>query len=177
LWKGGKVAIHYHGLDRKNAVFEKGAGRAIRQTLGLRVWKNEGAWDFNYEGFAQWGSFRGIPIRAWALSQDTGYTLGVGRFRPRFGLRSDIASGDHGPSDRALRFFDPLFPAAPVYSGPSGLLGPKNLIDITPTIRIPLRRNLSLALESSSFWRESLGDGIYSPFIAPIRLSDSNPKR
>jgi Alginate export len=73
LWNGAKFSLHYHGIDRKNAVFEKGNGRAIRHTLGLRAWKTEGAWDFNYEGFAQWGSFRGMPIRAWALSEDTGY--------------------------------------------------------------------------------------------------------
>jgi hypothetical protein len=176
-WKGTHVALHYHGLDKKNSVYEKGAGRAIRYTLGLRAWKNEGAWDFNYEGFAQWGSFRGMPIRAWAFSQDTGYTLEGGRFRPRFGVRSDIASGDQGAGDRALRSFDPLFPAAPVYSGPSGLLGPTNLIDLTPTIRLPLGRTVSVGVESSCFWRESLGEGVYSPFITPIRRGESNPKR
>lgn len=177
LWNGGKFSLHYHGLDRKNAIFEKGAGRAIRHTLGLRVWQNEGAWDFNYEGFAQWGSFVWRPIRAWAISEDTGYTLGGRLFRPRFGFRSDITSGDHGPADRALRSFDPLFPAAPVYSGPSGLLGPTNLIDATPSIRLPVRKTLTLTLESSTFWRESLGDGIYSPFITPIRRGESNRQR
>ena len=71
----------------------------------------------------------------------------------------------------------PLFPAAPVYSGPSGLLGPTNLIDFSPSVRLQLRKTVSLALESSSFWRESLGDGIYSPFVAPIRRGGASQAR
>jgi hypothetical protein len=181
FWGTGIAAPHfaafYLGLDRKNSIFEKGAGRTIRHTIGAHSWKTAGPWDLDYEGIAQWGSFRGAPIRAWAFSENTGYTFSQNRFRPRLGIRSDIASGDGGPKARALGSFDPLFPAAPVYSGPSGLLGATNLIDITPSVRLQLRRALSLTLESSSFWRESLHDGIYSPFITPIRRGESNPAR
>jgi hypothetical protein len=34
-----------------------------------------------------------------------------------------------------------------------------------------------LIFESSSFWRQSLHDGIYSPFVTPIRRGESNPPR
>lgn len=177
IWEGANVSLYYLGHDRKDSVFEKGSGRTIRHTIGSRSWKNSGPWDFNYEGIVQWGSFHGLPIRAWALSEDTGYTLARRRFRPRFGVRADAASGDGGQSSHALGSFDPLLPAAPVYSGPSGLLGPTNLIDVTPSVRLQLAKPLSLTLESSSFWRESIHDGIYSPFVTPIRRGELSPAR
>ncbi len=177
FWKRANLAWFYLGLDRKNSIFEKGAGRTIRHTTGAHTWKAAGRWDFDYEAVAQWGSFRGAPIRAWALSGNNGYTLNQSRLRPRFGIRSDIASGDGGPKARALGSFDPLFPAAPIYSGPSGLLGPTNLIDLSPSVRLQLRKALSLTLESSSFWRENVHDGLYSPFVTPIRRGESSTAR
>ena len=123
IWKRANISLYYFGLDRKNSVFEKGAGRTIRHTIGSRSWKKAGGWDFNYEAIVQWGSFQGRPIRAWALSEDTGYTLSHHRFQPRIGIRADVASGDGGPRSHTLGSFDPLLPAAPVYSGPSGMLG------------------------------------------------------
>jgi hypothetical protein len=169
VWKNASIALYYYGLDRKNSVFVKGSGRAIRHTIGSRSWKTMHAWDLNYEAIVQWGSFNGRSIRAWALSEDTGHTFNQIPFRPRVGMRADVASGDGGPSEKTLGSFDPLFPAAPVYSGPSGLLGPTNLIDITPSVRLQFTKTVSLALESSSFWRQNSGDGIYSPFVTPVR--------
>jgi hypothetical protein len=169
FWKQANVSLYSLNLDHKNSVFVKGAGRTIRHTIGSRSWKTAGPWDLNYEGIFQFGSFRGMPIRAWAFSEDTGFTLSHARFQPRFSIRADVASGDPGRSHRVLGSFDPLFPAIPVYSGPSGLLGPTNLIDATPSARLRLNRFTTLTLESSSFWRESLQDGVYSPFITPLR--------
>jgi len=116
----------------------------------------------------QWGYFSGRPIRAGALSEDTGYTFREFRIRPRIGVRADIATGDRGPHANALGSFNPLFEAAPAYSGPSDLLGPTNLIDLTPSLRMQFGK-VSLTMESSSFWRRSL-QGIYSPAVASAPL-------
>ena len=177
IWKGASASLYYLGLDRTNSIFEKGVGRAIRHTIGSRSWRATGSWDFNYEAIVQWGSFEGRPIRAWALSEDTGHCFIHSRFRPRVGVRADVASGDGGPNEKALGSFDPLFPAAPVYSGPSALLGPTNLIDFSPSLRFQLKKAVSLILESSSFWRESVGDGIYNPSVIPIRRGVSTQAR
>ncbi|MBV9742215.1 MAG: alginate export family protein [Acidobacteriia bacterium] len=177
VWRDAHFALYYIGLDRKDSVYEKAAGRGIRHTVGTHSWKKSGAWDFDYEGIAQWGSFRGLPIRAWAFSGDIGYKVVRWRFQPRFGVRADIASGDGGVKARSLGSFDPLFAAAPVYSGPSGLLGPTNLIDFTPSVRLQLKKTVSLGLESSRFWRESLGDGLYTPFVTPVRIGNSSQAR
>jgi hypothetical protein len=178
-WKKANMSLYYFGLDRKSSIYRKGAGKEVRHTIGSRSFKTSGRWDFNYEGIVQWGSFAGHPIRAWALSEDTGYTFSKNRVRPRIGIRADIATGDGGPAEKALGSFNPLFPAAPVYSGPSGLLGPTNLIDVTPSLRLQLGKAL-LTFESSSFWRESLEDGIYSPLVAaapPVRRGEASHAR
>jgi hypothetical protein len=44
-------------------------------------------------------------------------------------------------------------------------------------MRLQLRKDLSLTLESSTFWRESLTDGVYSPFITPIRVGTASQSR
>jgi Alginate export len=179
VWKKANMSLYYFGLDRKSSIYRKGLGREIRQTIGSRSFKTSGGWDFNYEGILQWGSFAGKPIRAWALSEDTGYTFKQTLLRPRIGFRSDIATGDRGPSSHKLGSFNPLFPAAPVYSGPSGILGPTNLIDITPSLRLQFGKAI-MTLESSSFWRESRQDGIYSPSVAaapPVRRGDGSQAR
>jgi hypothetical protein len=44
-------------------------------------------------------------------------------------------------------------------------------------LRLQLNRAVSLVLESSSFWRENVGDGIYTPFVTPLRRGASNQAR
>jgi hypothetical protein len=178
FWKISNIGVYYLGFDNKQSIFAKGVGREIRHTAGLHAWKRStSAWDYDDEGLLQWGSFRGAPIRAWALSADTGYTFGKAPLHPRLGFRSDAASGDHGVGHRALGTFDPLFSAAPLYSGPSALLGAANLIDATPSVRLRLRKDVSLTLESSTFWRESLFDSVYTAFNTPIRRANPSTGR
>jgi Alginate export len=179
LWGGANMSMYYFALDRQSSIFQKAVGRESRHTIGSRSWKTSGRWDFNYEEIVQWGSFADRRIRAWALSEDTGYNLNEHRLRSRIGMRADIASGDRGSHASTLGSFNPLFPAAPVYSGPSGLLGPTNLIDVSPSLRLQLKK-ASLTMESSSFWRESLEDDIYSPSVAsapPVRRGGTSRAR
>jgi hypothetical protein len=144
----------------------------------VHAWKypREG-WDYDDEGLIQWGSFGGAPIRAWALSENIGYTFGGALLHPRLGLRSDATSGDHGSKSLALGSFDPLLPAVPLYSGPAGLLSATNLIDVTPSFGLRFPRSVGLALELASFWRESLADSVYSPFNTLLRAADPTAGR
>ena len=36
--KGANIDLYYLGIDQKNVVFEKGAGRELRHTVGGRFW-------------------------------------------------------------------------------------------------------------------------------------------
>lgn len=177
FWKIANIGVYYLGYDNKRSIFAKGIGREIRETFGVHIWKRTGPWDYDDEGLFQTGSFRGAPIRAWALSQDGGYTFGRLPLHPRLGIRADITSGDKGPGHRALSSFDPLFSAVPVWSGPSALLGGTNLIDLTPSVRMKITPAFGLTLESSTFWRESRFDSAYTAFNTPLRPPDPTASR
>jgi len=47
--KGGNIDLYYLGIDRKQAVFDKGVGRELRHTVGTRFWGQRGGWDYNSE--------------------------------------------------------------------------------------------------------------------------------
>ena len=178
FWRVANIGAYYLGFDHNNAVFAKGIGREIRETIGVHAWKYPSeSWDYDDEGLIQWGSFRGAPVRAWAFSENIGYTFGGVPLHPRLGLRADATSGDQGKKSPALGSFDPLFPAVPLYSGPAALLGATNLIDVTPSLGLRFSNAVGLALEWSTFWRESLADSVYSPFNTPIRPADPTAAR
>jgi hypothetical protein len=161
ILRGGNLSFYYLGFDRKDARFDRGAGREIRHTGGSRSWGKWRNFDYNYELLFQWGSFAGNSIRAWALSTETGYTRAALRFAPRFSLRGNVASGDQNRSLSGLHSFNPLFPST-AYSGKIGLIGPINVMDVSPNVRLRLHRRVYFLPESSFFWRESLDEGIYN---------------
>ena len=177
FWKIANIGVYYLGFDNQKSIFAKGVGREIRETFGAHIWKRTGSWDYDDEGLFQTGSFRGAPIRAWALSEDGGYTFTRVPLHPRIGMRADATSGDKGQQHHALGSFDPLFSAVPVWSGPSALIGGINLIDVTPSVRMKLTSSLGLTLESSTFLRESRYDAVYTAFNTPLRPANPNAGR
>ena len=164
--KDGRTALFYIGLDTKNWCWQRGCGRDQRHTLGLRIRGTREKFDYVYEYLAQWGTFReAIPIRAWAFTTDSGYTMPGWRFYPRFGLRVNGTSGDKGGS---LGTFNPMFPDH-AYSGRIALVGPSNNIDVTPNVRLALTSRIYFLPDVAFFWRTSTQDGIYgivSPYLA-----------
>ena len=151
----------YLGLDRARTVYAQGIGREQRHTLGAK-WSGSGSrLDLNYDAIFQWGSFSGTPVRAWAFSTETGYRLSQTHWKPRLSVRADIASGDKDRTDPRLQAFNPLFPGNS-YAGAIGLFGPTNLTDLTPALRLLPHQRVVLILECPSYWRTSLGDGIYA---------------
>jgi hypothetical protein len=170
-------SFYYFGVERKAAMFAEAPGRSLRHTVGSRSWRSGAApWDFNHEAVVQWGSFDGRRIWAWGVSSDTGFTFSD-RLRTRVGIRADLASGDGQRGDGALNSFDPLFPSAISYSGNSGLLGPTNLLDVGPTIRLLPSRRLTVMVGAPVFWRQSLADGVYLITSAPVPQSSRSQSR
>jgi len=151
---------YYLRLDRRNAQFDQGAGREVRQTLGGRTWGRWAEVDYNYELIFQWGSFSGAPIRAWALATDTGYLLSSLTWPTRIGLRAAVTTGDRRRDDPALQTFNPLFPGT-AYSGRVGLVGPANSIDRTPSVRVAASRRLTVMIDHTWYRRFSARDGLY----------------
>jgi hypothetical protein len=155
------IDIYYLGYDRSHARFDKGIGRELRHSLGTRVWGNETAWDYNFELVYQFGDFANGNIRAWTVASDTGYRAESIRFRPRFALKANVTSGDHGPESQTLGTFNALFPKG-AYFSEADLIGPYNHIDLHPSVEFQLTKKLTFTPDADVFWRESTRDGIYS---------------
>ena len=109
--------------ERKNGNFNRGTGPETRHTVGSRLWRTGRLFDINYEVIGQFGTWSGLPIRAWAVSTDTGFTHNLLKAKSRFGLRGDVASGDSRRN--SLGSFNPLFPSTS-YTGSIALFGPTN---------------------------------------------------
>jgi len=166
--KKGNIDLYYLGLDRKRATFNQGTAREQRQSVGARLWGSPQPWDYNFEAVFQWGRFGPGNIRAWTVASDTGYTAHLLRYRPRFGLRADITSGDKNPADPNLQMFNALFPKG-AYFSEADLIGPANFADLHPSVSLSLTKRLSLTTDADFFWRESVHDGIYGVAVNLLR--------
>jgi Alginate export len=163
----GELGVYYLGIDRKLSLYAQGGGPERRHTIGLK-WTGDGTrLNLNYDALAQWGELSGSSIRAWAFATETGLRLASTGWRPRLSVRADVASGDEDRADPRLQAFNPLFPGNS-YSGAVGLLGPTNLTDLTPALRVTPWPTLVVAFEAPSYWRTSTGDGVYGTDLRPL---------
>ncbi len=176
LFPKANIDLYYLGLNRHSAMFRQGTAGETRHSLGTRLWRTLAPLDYNFEALYQWGSFGDGDIRAWTVASDTGYTFVSLPFRPRLGLRADIASGDDDPADPDLQTFNPLFPKG-AYFSEAGLIGPANFIDLNPSIDLHLAGSVTLTFNWDFFWRESTSDGIYNNAMTLVRSGTANDAR
>jgi Alginate export len=165
--KQGRTAGFFYALDTKRQLWQRGLGHDQRYTLGTRIEGSQKGLDYAYEGILQLGTFTPVQgpstsIRAWAITSETGFTFVQSMHYPRIGVRANITSGDSGHG--SLGTFHPLF-ADTAYSGKLGLVGPSDVIDLTPNFRAALTKRVYLLSDWSFFWREKTSDAIYSPAL------------
>lgn len=156
------VDVYYFGLSKANATFDDGTGKEIRHSVGSRIWKKTGNWNYDFEGLYQWGKFADKGIAAWTLSSNAFYTFRQVKFEPQIGLKTELISGDKHYNDGKLNSFNPLFPRG-AYFGLAALIGPSNLADMHPSISLDLSKTVDLSFDCDIFWRYSSNDGIYAP--------------
>lgn len=154
--------LYYLGYERAEASFAQGSGFEQRHTLGTRLFGKSGAWDWDLEGAVQFGRFDGAEIRAWTAASDIGVTLAGLPWRPRLGLKADIASGDDDPRDGRLGTFNALYPKVPYFTE-AGLVAPANLIDAYPSLRLQPTPALTLEFGWDLVWRQKRADAVYRP--------------
>ena len=154
--------FYYLGLARENSVYASGKAMQHRHTLGLRLFGESGAWDWDAEGVGQFGSFGDDDILAWTGSINAGYTWSETTWQPRLGVKFDIASGDRDPNDGRQETFDPLFFKSGYFNDAS-LLRPSNIIDLHPSLTVRPAKALEISGGVDVFWRYSSRDAIYDP--------------
>ncbi|MDC0672807.1 alginate export family protein [Nannocystis radixulma] len=171
--RGGQVDVYALYLDRPDAVYQRGRAHERRLSLGTRWFGDAGRFDYNLEALVQVGNFGAAPLLAWTLASDTGVRLPL-PWRPRLGVRLDVASGDRGPG-RPMGTFSALFPKGS-YFGEDAFVGPANFWDAHPMLSFAPLGRLSVTLDWVCLWRYSLADSVYNVPGEPV-VGDPNDAR
>ncbi len=156
------VDLYYLGLDKANSRYAQGVADEQRQSVGTRFWGTPGGWDYDVEAVFQFGTWGDDQIRAWTIASNIGYTFRSAAWKPRLGLKANIASGDGDPNDGTLETFNALFPRAN-YFNEANLLAPANFYDLHPSVQVSPVESLTLTAAVEPFFRESTRDAVYSP--------------
>ncbi len=151
---------YYLGFLNEDAVWNQGAGRELRHTLGVRLFDTGAPLHFNIEAMAQFGTFAGGTIGAWSVATEVGYFAQQAPFAPDLVLRVNVASGDGNLADNRLGTFNAMFPKGK-YFGELSPIGPYNVININPHATVSLGHGLAAGLAGGLYWRASKADGIY----------------
>jgi hypothetical protein len=171
---GLSVDAYYLGLQRRIATFAQGRGREERHTFGGRLFGTGGGWDWDIEAALQVGQFGISEIRAWTAAADLGYSFAAMPWRPRFGVKADIASGDADPRDRRLGTFNALYPRLPYFSE-AGLVAPANLIDLQPGVTLHPLDSVEVTAAWDVLWRQTTADAFYTTPLTPLPGSIGGP--
>ena len=131
------------------------------------MWGKWAHLDYNCEFVYQFGTFGKGDISAWTAASDIGYTFESVPWKPRFGFKADITSGDRSPNDHDLDTFNSLFPRG-AYFSETALISPANHIDLHPSLELNPIAKLKLTLDCGFFWRESTHDAIYGNAVNVI---------
>jgi len=156
------IDLYYLGILKTFAVFDDGSGKELRHSLGMRIWAVNNGWQYDGESVYQFGKFSGSTVSAWTASANISYIFFHSLFKPQFGLKTELISGDKNYGDGRLNTFNPLFPRG-AYFGLAAVIGPSNMSDIHPYIEFQLSRNLTWQTGYDLFWRISEHDGLYGP--------------
>lgn len=168
---------YYLGLQRENTRYQSGVGDELRHSLGVRLSGRAHGWDHDTEAVLQVGTFdqptNSQEILAWTIASNTGYTFEHAAWKPRLGLKLNVASGDNDPADGRLGTFNPLFPRNNYFSD-ANLLAPYNFFDVHPTLTLRPTDTLSVTAGWDAFFRYSTDDAVFSPtgIVIPATASD-----
>lgn len=166
---GGDLDLFWLRRRRPASTYLEGAAPERRDTFGLRLHGQRGAFDYNLYALAQTGDFGGRSIRAYAASADLGWRLADWPWSPHLSVRTDIASGDRRQGDGRLETFDAPYPNTS-YLSTSSAYFPGNAISVFPLLTLRPNQALSLYVGGQVLARQSRQDGFYYSAQSPIAL-------
>ncbi|MCC7342286.1 MAG: alginate export family protein [Bryobacterales bacterium] len=118
--------------------------------------------DYEMEMALQRGRLAAERVSAWSSYWSFGYTRLDSRYRPRFFVELDRASGDVNPHDGVHGGYDSLYSGAEDGYDTTSLFGNTNLVHARPGVAFQVRRGLAFTLAYHSYWRASEWDGLYN---------------
>lgn len=171
-----RADMYYFDSRMDDLRYDSVSGDEHRRTAGWRVYGKRAAWDSDIEFIAQAGDIAHRDIRAFALATDNGWTFDNGWWRPRFGLRTDIISGDRDAGDDVLGTFNALYPNGSYFSEAT-MLAQANLLDFSLSLTLKPRRDLTLSWAVNPLWRYSTDDALYALPLSPLIAGNRSAAR
>jgi len=132
-------------------------------TVGVRwIGKLPANFDYGTEMDKQAGSLGTDTISAWAGHWVLGKSLIDTRFKPRFSVEYNYASGDRNPKDGTRGTFDQLYPTAHDKYGLADQVGWKNIRNARAGIELKLAKKWGLTGRYDAWWLADPHDALYS---------------
>jgi hypothetical protein len=163
--------LWYHTFNLKDPGAKSGLGH--RDTYGARFWGRRGPIVFDWMAFRQTGDHLGREVSAWGATFDTSYQLIPSGWKPRVGLRVDLASGgDSYAKTGTIHAFSPVYQSSS-YLGEGKLLGDSNLALIAPTLGFTPLKPVKVTMEYDLVRRMSENDAFYASGLKPYAGTQS----
>jgi len=170
LWASNfNIDAYYLGSHYGESTYELGTDEELRHSLGFRMWKSEGKWQYDNEAVLQLGSFGNQNIFAWTISFNVKRQLNP---KNQLGVKTELISGT--TSENTLGTFNPLYPRG-AYFGRVARFGPANLIDIHPYWTFSTGK-FTMEIDYDVFWRFSTEDAVYGPPMNIVLEGESNER-
>lgn len=166
---GGSVDAFWLVREKPNSVFATGVAEDARSSIGGRLFGASGAWDYDLEALWQFGTFGADDVRAYGTSVDIGWKAAQLPWKPRFGMRFDLASGDQRSGDGELQTFDAPYPNFS-YLSASSAYWPGNAWSLFPLLTATPRDDLTFYLGAQYMARLEASDAFYYQPQIPIAL-------
>ena len=148
-------------------------GKTRYVTMGFRIHRRTGNWDYSVEVPFQVGDLRGDDLQAYAGAATVGYTFLTTAWRPRVSIEVAYASGDANPADGDNGQFQTLFPTNHLWYGWMDLVGWNNIINLRVHLVAKPTEKITLMLDYHHFWRpedqgawQNAGGGVIRPGAA-----------
>lgn len=148
-------------------------------TSGFRwVGKLPNNFDYAIEVALQRGSLGPDRVEAWAGHWVVGSTLPEYRFKPRFFVEYNYATGDGNPRDGRRHTFDQLYPTGHDKYGLADQVGWKNIEHARAAAEFKFSRRLTGALKWNAYWLADPKDALYNTSSAVVaRQADGSAGR
>jgi hypothetical protein len=131
-------------------------------TTGFRwVGKLPANFDYGSDTARQQGSVGAESVGAWAGHWVLGRTLPTARFKPRFSLEYNYASGDHNARDGKHGTFDSLYPTGHDKYGLADQVGWKNIRNARAGAELKVNGKCTLTGRYDAWWLADPHDALY----------------
>lgn len=146
----------------ENPAYRSGGrtGHDMRDTYGVRAWGRRNQWAFDWTYARQSGRYANREVDAWGLFGVQNLTLSSRGWKPRIGVRLDLASGGGSYGTGVMKSFNQLH-ASSGYLGDGLFLSTSNLALVTPGFFVTPTRSTALSLEYGFARRLTTNDAVY----------------